>query len=237
MLVGQGALDATDEVDRRRQSCSAPASRRRSWARRRVPDDLPFVTGSIGLLGTKPSYEMMTGCDTLLDGRLELPVRGVPAQGRRGTRRADRPRRAHARHPLPDGRPPRRRRRGDAAGARAAARAEDGPLVAGADRARGRRLVAGARRAGAGRGRPRQSRSASSRSSRRGCPTAASSRPTRARCASWYARAPAHPSRDEGVALGDACHHGLGRAIRDRGEVRASRPRRRSRSSATGRCR
>ena len=31
-----------------------------------VPDDVPFVTGSIGLLGTRPSYELMTGCDTLL---------------------------------------------------------------------------------------------------------------------------------------------------------------------------
>jgi pyruvate dehydrogenase (quinone) len=29
-----------------------------------LPDDLPYVTGSIGLLGTKPSYEMMEGCDT-----------------------------------------------------------------------------------------------------------------------------------------------------------------------------
>jgi pyruvate dehydrogenase (quinone) len=31
-----------------------------------LPDDLPFVTGTIGLLGTKPSYDMMMGCDTLL---------------------------------------------------------------------------------------------------------------------------------------------------------------------------
>ena len=31
-----------------------------------VPDELPFVTGSIGLLGTKPTYEMVTECDTLL---------------------------------------------------------------------------------------------------------------------------------------------------------------------------
>jgi len=30
-----------------------------------LPDDLPFVTGSIGLLGTKPSWEMMKKCDTL----------------------------------------------------------------------------------------------------------------------------------------------------------------------------
>ena len=31
-----------------------------------LPDDLPWVTGSIGLLGTKPSCELMTECDTLL---------------------------------------------------------------------------------------------------------------------------------------------------------------------------
>ena len=31
-----------------------------------LPDDLPYVTGSIGLLGTKPSWDMMMGCDTLL---------------------------------------------------------------------------------------------------------------------------------------------------------------------------
>ena len=31
-----------------------------------LPDDLPYVTGSIGLLGTKPSWKMMQDCDTLL---------------------------------------------------------------------------------------------------------------------------------------------------------------------------
>ena len=31
-----------------------------------LPDDLPFVTGCIGLLGTKPSSDLMNGCDTLL---------------------------------------------------------------------------------------------------------------------------------------------------------------------------
>ena len=31
-----------------------------------LPDDLPWVTGSIGLLGTRPSYDLMEGCDTLL---------------------------------------------------------------------------------------------------------------------------------------------------------------------------
>jgi pyruvate dehydrogenase (quinone) len=31
-----------------------------------LPDDLPYVTGSIGLLGTRPSYELTRDCDTLL---------------------------------------------------------------------------------------------------------------------------------------------------------------------------
>src|SRR5207248_2216376 len=31
-----------------------------------LPDDLPYVTGSIGLLGTRPSYDLMRDCDTLL---------------------------------------------------------------------------------------------------------------------------------------------------------------------------
>ncbi|HAQ24473.1 MAG TPA: thiamine pyrophosphate-requiring protein, partial [Pseudomonas sp.] len=31
-----------------------------------LPDDLPWVTGAIGLLGTEPSYKLMTECDTLL---------------------------------------------------------------------------------------------------------------------------------------------------------------------------
>jgi pyruvate dehydrogenase (quinone) len=31
-----------------------------------LPDNLPFVTGCIGLLGTKPSYHLMMACDTLL---------------------------------------------------------------------------------------------------------------------------------------------------------------------------
>ena len=42
------------------------ASPRRCSAKPCLPDDLPWVTGSIGLLGTKPSYDLMTDCDTLL---------------------------------------------------------------------------------------------------------------------------------------------------------------------------
>ena len=46
--------------------CSAPASRRRCSARPCSPDDLPFVTGSIGLLGTTAELRDDEGCDTLL---------------------------------------------------------------------------------------------------------------------------------------------------------------------------
>ena len=58
------------------------------------------------------------------DGRLVLPLLRVPAEGRAGTRRADRHRRPHAEHPLPDGGRPRRRREDDARRAAAAAPAQ-----------------------------------------------------------------------------------------------------------------
>jgi pyruvate dehydrogenase (quinone) len=65
MLVGQGALDATDEVLATADRLGAGIAKA-LLGRAAVPDDLPFVTGSIGLIGTMPSWEMMTDCDTLL---------------------------------------------------------------------------------------------------------------------------------------------------------------------------
>jgi pyruvate dehydrogenase (quinone) len=65
MLVGQGALHATDEVIEVAEILGAGVAKA-LLGKAAVPDDLPFVTGSIGLLGTKPSYELMMGCDTLL---------------------------------------------------------------------------------------------------------------------------------------------------------------------------
>ncbi|KAB1988256.1 thiamine pyrophosphate-requiring protein [Streptomyces triticiradicis] len=65
ILVGQGARGARTEV-------MAVADRLRAGVAKALlgkdalDDELPYVTGSIGLLGTRPSYEMMTGCDTLL---------------------------------------------------------------------------------------------------------------------------------------------------------------------------
>ena len=65
MLVGAGALNATAEVLEVADVLGAGIAKA-LLGKAAVPDTLPFVTGSIGLLGTKPSYEMMMACDTLL---------------------------------------------------------------------------------------------------------------------------------------------------------------------------
>ena len=65
MLVGQGALAAADEVLETAERLGAGIAKA-LLGRAVVPDDLPFVTGSIGLIGTLPSWEMMSDCDTLL---------------------------------------------------------------------------------------------------------------------------------------------------------------------------
>ena len=65
ILVGQGALDATDEVIAVADTLGAGIAKA-LLGKAAVPDDVPYCTGSIGLLGTKPSWEMMQGADTLL---------------------------------------------------------------------------------------------------------------------------------------------------------------------------
>lgn len=65
MLVGAGALHATEEVLQVADLLGAGIAKA-LLGKAAVADDIPFVTGSIGLLGTKPSYNMMTDCDTLL---------------------------------------------------------------------------------------------------------------------------------------------------------------------------
>lgn len=65
ILVGAGALNATDEVIEVADILGAGVAKA-LLGKAALPDDLPFVTGSIGLLGTRPSYEMMVNCDTLL---------------------------------------------------------------------------------------------------------------------------------------------------------------------------
>ncbi|WP_439393414.1 thiamine pyrophosphate-requiring protein [Bradyrhizobium sp. PMVTL-01] len=65
MLVGAGALDATDEVIAVAERLQAGVAKA-LLGKAVVPDELPFVTGSIGLLGTKPSWDLMKNCDTFL---------------------------------------------------------------------------------------------------------------------------------------------------------------------------
>jgi pyruvate dehydrogenase (quinone) len=65
ILVGAGAAGAVDEVIAVAEKLDAGIAKA-LLGRAVVPDDVPFVTGAIGLLGTKPSYDMMSECDTLL---------------------------------------------------------------------------------------------------------------------------------------------------------------------------
>ena len=65
MLVGAGALHASDEVAAVAETLGAGVAKA-LLGKAVLPDDLPYVTGSIGLLGTKPSWTMMQECDTLL---------------------------------------------------------------------------------------------------------------------------------------------------------------------------
>jgi pyruvate dehydrogenase (quinone) len=65
ILVGAGAKHATDQVLAVADILGGGIAKALN-GRAAVPDDVPYVTGSIGLLGTKPSDDMMQGCDTLL---------------------------------------------------------------------------------------------------------------------------------------------------------------------------
>lgn len=65
ILIGAGALDAGEQVKKVAELLGAGVAKA-LLGRAALPDDLPYVTGAIGLLGTKPSWELMIGCDTLL---------------------------------------------------------------------------------------------------------------------------------------------------------------------------
>jgi pyruvate dehydrogenase (quinone) len=65
MLIGQRARGAEAELVQAADLLGCGIARALN-GRDVLPDDLPFVTGSIGLLGTRPSWELMSGCDTLL---------------------------------------------------------------------------------------------------------------------------------------------------------------------------
>nr|WP_042186820.1 thiamine pyrophosphate-requiring protein [Kibdelosporangium sp. MJ126-NF4]CEL17584.1 Pyruvate oxidase [Kibdelosporangium sp. MJ126-NF4]CTQ91190.1 Pyruvate oxidase (EC 1.2.3.3) [Kibdelosporangium sp. MJ126-NF4] len=65
MLIGQGARGAAAEVREVAELTGAGVAKA-LLGKDVLPDDVSYVTGAIGLLGTRPSYELMRDCDTLL---------------------------------------------------------------------------------------------------------------------------------------------------------------------------
>lgn len=81
MLVGQGAAKAEDEVVEAAEVLGCGIAKA-LLGRAHPPDDLPFVTGSIGLLGTKPSNEMVMNCDLLFMVGTSFPyAEWLPKEG------------------------------------------------------------------------------------------------------------------------------------------------------------
>jgi pyruvate dehydrogenase (quinone) len=101
ILVGAGARGAAAEVEEIAGILGCGVARALN-GRDVVPDDAPWVTGSIGLLGTKPSEEMMSGCDTLLMIGSSFPYsEWLPKPGQaRGVQIDIDPRRLGIRYPM-----------------------------------------------------------------------------------------------------------------------------------------
>ena len=82
ILVGQGAIGAHDEIEQVAHKLGAGVAKA-LLGKTAIDDSLPFVTGSIGLLGTKPSWDMMMGCDTLLQIGSSFPYSEfLPQEGK-----------------------------------------------------------------------------------------------------------------------------------------------------------
>jgi pyruvate dehydrogenase (quinone)/pyruvate oxidase len=65
ILAGRGSIGATAELLAMAERLQAPIGKP-LLGKQAVPDDSPYTTGGVGLLGTKPSQEAMESCDTLL---------------------------------------------------------------------------------------------------------------------------------------------------------------------------
>jgi pyruvate dehydrogenase (quinone)/pyruvate oxidase len=81
ILAGQGALHATDELERVAEVLGAPIIKA-LLGKAAVPDDSPYTTGGIGLLGTEPSQDALEDCDTLFIIGSSYPyIEFLPAPG------------------------------------------------------------------------------------------------------------------------------------------------------------
>jgi len=101
ILVGQGALHATEELEKAAEVLGAPIIKA-LLGKATVPDDSPYTTGQIGLLGTKPSQEALEDCDTLLMVGTSFPyLEFYPKPGRaRGVQIEIDPMRVGLRYPV-----------------------------------------------------------------------------------------------------------------------------------------
>ena len=101
ILAGQGALDATDELEQTAETLGAPIVKA-LLGKAAVPDHSPYTTGPIGLLGTKPSQEAMKECDTLLVVGSSFPyIEYMPKPGQaRGVQIDVDPTRISLRYPM-----------------------------------------------------------------------------------------------------------------------------------------
>ena len=101
ILAGQGALDATDELEQTAELLGAPIIKA-LLGKAAVPDHSPYTTGPIGLLGTKPSQEAMQECDTVLVVGSSFPyIEYMPKPGQaRGVQIDVDPTRISLRYPM-----------------------------------------------------------------------------------------------------------------------------------------
>jgi len=101
ILAGRGALDATDELEHIAELSAAPIVKA-LLGKAAVPDDSPYTTGGIGLLGTKPSQEAMEDCDTILIVGSSFPyIEFMPKPGQaRGIQIELDPKRIGLRYPV-----------------------------------------------------------------------------------------------------------------------------------------
>jgi pyruvate dehydrogenase (quinone)/pyruvate oxidase len=81
ILAGRGALGAADELEQVAETLGAVIAKP-LLGKASVPDDSPYTTGSVGLLGTRPSQEALEACDTLLIAGSSFPyIEFYPAPG------------------------------------------------------------------------------------------------------------------------------------------------------------
>jgi pyruvate dehydrogenase (quinone) len=101
ILVGAGALGASQEVAELAERLGAGVAKA-LLGKAVLPDALPYVTGAIGLLGTKPSDVMMQNCDTLLMIGTTFPyAEWLPKEGQaRGVQIDIKPRKLSLRYPM-----------------------------------------------------------------------------------------------------------------------------------------